>query len=765
MTGTCTATFEGHGDDIFDVAISLDGFLLASAGFRDQTVRIWDWRTGACQKVISLSQSNGLRWPTSVAFTPDGSLLFVGTADSSVVICSLLSFSTAPPEPDRRYINAKVVLVGPSGVGKTALAHRLVEDTWVKTESTHGMNIWRLELPMPGGSDLEREVLLWDLAGQPDYKLIHQLFLQDATLALLLMDPQSNDPFAEASEWVKSLRMAAKVAGTSGEIRKLLIPARIDVGGLSVGQTKIDRFCQESAVLATLPTSAFSGENCSDAVAGGQPSPLKQLIASSIDWESLPWTSTPRILAALKNAVMAISDAGDIRLLRFAELAQRLETALPGEDFGENDVRTAVRLLANHGVIRPLKFGDLLLLKQELLNGYASAIIRAARAHQDEIGCVSEEDVFAEDFDFTGVVRLPRADEELLLHALVPTLLDHALCIRERIDGKTLLIFPSQYRRERPIPSHPNVHVSYTFCGELQTIYTTLVVRLWHGAPFDHKELWRNAAEFKTAKDHTVGILFEPLGDGRGRISAFFDADVPDEIKVVFLGFVHQHLQRLGQDVERERHYVCCCGRAVTDLEAVRQRIAAKKTFIICQICDGEVPFHDPIEARMGSDAGQRKIAEVERRARAELDNQAREQILVGHMMSICGEANQIFREIQRPDYGIDGEVEFRADSGEASGRRIYVQLKSGPSHLRLRKQDGKEIYDISDRHRRYWLEQPVDVFLVVRDKEEVIRWMNITRYLRESGNATRQIVFEAEKLDFEAVWRLRDEVMRRPKA
>ena len=44
-------------------------------------------------------------------------------------------------------------------------------------------------------------------------------------------------------------------------------------------------------------------------------------------------------------------DGGDIRLLRFSELAQRLEAALPGGRFDEPDVRTAVTLLANHGLV------------------------------------------------------------------------------------------------------------------------------------------------------------------------------------------------------------------------------------------------------------------------------------------------------------------------------------------------------------------------------------------------------------------------------
>ena len=49
------------------------------------------------------------------------------------------------------------------------------------------------------------------------------------------------------------------------------------------------------------------------------------------------------------------------------------------------------------------------------------------------------------------------------------------------------MIFPSQYRRDRDIPEHPEIFVTYTFAGELQTIYTTLVVRLWYSRTFGHK--------------------------------------------------------------------------------------------------------------------------------------------------------------------------------------------------------------------------------------------------------------------------------------
>lgn len=133
--------------------------------------------------------------------------------------------------------------------------------------------------------------------------------------------------------------------------------------------------------------------------------------------------------------------------------------------------------------------------------------------------------------------------------------------------------------------------------------------------------------------------------------------------------------------------------------------------------------------------------------------------------MAICGEANQVFRPVTMADYGIDGEVEFRDNDGKASGKKIYVQLKSGDSYLRLRKSDGKEIFDVqNERHLEYWVSQPVDVYLVIRQTDEVsgggtIRWMNLTRYLKtRKDKQSRQIIFDGVKLDMEAVWKVRDE-------
>ena len=473
---------------------------------------------------------------------------------------------------------------------------------------------------------------------------------------------------------------------------RLLIFSQIDVGGMKIGNAKIERFIQEHRFANWLATSAKTGENCSDQANAGQPSKLKQLIADSVPWDRLPWTATPRLLAELKNALLKMRDTTDIRLLRFAELAQRLEQTLPGERFGESDVRTAVTLLANHGLARPLKFGDLVLLQPELLNGYAGAIIRSARAHRDEIGCVLEADIYDPGFDFTGVDRLPRPDEELLLRAMVQTFLDHSLCIAEETPQGRQLVFPSQYRREKDIPWQPDVFVSYTFGGEWQTIWTTLVVRLWYSQEFEHRELWRNAAEFASSRGHLLGLKIDNRqGEGEATISLFFDVATPDELKVIFIEYVHRHLARYGCDVTRDRRYVCPnpkCQKPVHNIAAVRERLAAKKTFIYCQHCDKKVPLIDFIEQRLKSDPVARKILAMEETATRQLDAQALEQILFGHVQAITRRSEPDFPDADavRPRHRRRSRVQETTTASPA-GRRSTCRSSSGDSYLRTRQQ------------------------------------------------------------------------------
>lgn len=115
-------------------------------------------------------------------------------------------------------------------------------------------------------------------------------------------------------------------------------------------------------------------------------------------------------------------------------------------------------------------------------------------------------------------------------------------------------------------------------------------------------------------------------------------------------------------------------------------------------------------------------------------------------------------------DWGIDGEIEFKNNQGEASGRRVYLQLKSGDSYLEARK-DGREVFKIKKpRHAEYWTSQEYPVMLVIRTSDGQIRWMNVTDYLvklKGQDKAVKQIVFDGEPFTAASLWRMRERVLR----
>jgi hypothetical protein len=310
-------------------------------------------------------------------------------------------------------------------------------------------------------------------------------------------------------------------------------------------------------------------------------------------------------------------------------------------------------------------------------------------------------------------------------------------------------------------------------------VYTTLVVRLHHTDSFERDQLWRDAADFKTpATALRAGLKLERRPESAGAITVFLDPKIPIEVKATFMRFVHDHLTderaRRATNVERVRFHICeKCGNPIDPL-AARNAIAVKKKDIYCQNCDDghRVLLFDTLEELFQSPETAERAKQWNREAQAVMDSQSLEQILLGHVQAIAGEAGQIWRPTGSGDRGIDGEIEFKDHKGKATGRRIYLQLKSGNSHLEPRKKDGAEIFRIkSDRHADYWRNQPGPVWLVIRTTDErsgrSIRWMDLSAYLeRESKRRktpVKQVEFRGEPLTAQTLMALRDRMVPPP--
>jgi small GTP-binding protein len=725
------ARLEGHTRSVTSVAITPDG-RRAVSGSDDGTARVWDLQTGETVGVL-FGHTNRV---SGVAMSQTGERVISGSFDKTLQVWTLPAITKVAEDLSKatRYTNAKVLLVGDSGVGKTGLAYRLTENCFKGSVSTDAA--WATQMKVPymhnQKSSIEREIWLWDFAGQADYRLIHQLYMDETALAILVFNPQSENPFEGLGQWDQDLQRAAR-----RRFNKLLVAGRIDRGGLMLSRDTVERFRLEHGFAIYVETSALKGTGCEE---------LKNAIISNIGWDDIPWIASPRIFRLLKEQLVKLKDEGKV-LLRLTELKQQLEMRLPTEDFTTDQLRSVVALLAGPGVVWQLEFGDFVLLQPERINAYAAAVIRSVRAHTEEIGCIAEEKVWSGNLDYQDMKRLPHQEEQIVLRAMHQTFVDHGLCLREHTEGGTLLIFPSYFKRERPdLQAHPLVLVTYRFHGPLDEIYATLVVRLHHTPTFERDRLWRFAADFKTPAGKRLGLRMSKKGEGAGEMKVYFEAGISPDIEVTFIRYVHDHLTLKAKDVVRERHYICIhCGEAVENQRAIRTRLEKGLKDIVCVACEGRVPLWDLIEEKFASEEFQKQVLAMEERARAAIDNESRELILEGHARAITGEAGQIYRGYTGSDHGIDGEIEFKDARGRASGKRVYLQLKSGDSYLSKRKADSAEIFTIKkERWAEYWQQQAYPVMLVIRTSDGAIRWMNISHYLRKYPEK-RNIVFEGE--------------------
>jgi small GTP-binding protein len=791
-TGRCLRVLEGHTDGVRSVVWSPDGRFALSGGY-DKTVRLWEVETGRCLRVLEGHTDS----VSSVMWSTDQHRAFSCDQQGGIRVWDLSEFVTearllegaAPTlalSPDQvRYTNAKVLLVGESGVGKTGLSMRLASNDWQPIDSTVGAWATQWKLPVSSDDGVEREIWLWDFGGQADQRLIHQLYMDETALAVLVFDGQKEDLFETLGQWDRDLTRASRK-----EFAKLLVAGRVDAGGLRVSRGQVEAFAKERGYTQFLETSSKANLHCEE---------LKQAILDGIPWENIPWRFSPLLFKRLKEEIVRLKDAGRV-LMRFNELRETLQLRLLGEDarFTDEELKAVVSLLAGPGVVWELKFGSWVLLQPEHINAYAQAVIQTMRADAHERGCLPEERVLNGDLTYhSSIERLAADEERFILLAMHQTLVERGLCLREHTDKGPLLVFPSYYRRERPeLVGHPAVLVSYRFNGFLDDIYATLVVRLHHTQPFQQDQLWRYAADFKTLTGKQLGVKLTRRAEGAGELEVYFDPTIAMEEKIIFSKYVHEHLLQKAHEVVRLRHYVCPhCGTPVGNREVAMKRLEAwleknaaatgttsllkdlrgkpQKPTIICAECEKRVPLWDELEEYFASPETKQQVRELEEQSALVLDNTSKERALVGEVISTVALAGQLSREFSVSDHGIDMEIEFKSDAGEATGRKVYLQLKSGDSYLSKRKRDGAEIFKLPDvRHACYWMDQAFPVLLVIRNAEGEVRWMEVRDYLKHASDngkkPVRQIVFAGERFDVMSVrgWRdraLRQEVPQRP--
>lgn len=629
-TGQTKRVLEGHTDRIICVSFSYDGHLLATKS-ADGTV--WVWRLDNHQPIKGLDKPSGTTGGLGgLAFHPEEHILAMrDDKNHSIKIWSLdydALFDPGTKSNIRHYANAKVVLMGDSGVGKSGLGLVLTGKPYKPTESTHGRNVWVFDthnISQQKGQREMRETLLWDLAGQPSYRLIHQLHLNEVAVALVVFDARcETEPFSGVQHWARALRQVHRLQeNKSAPIKKYLVAARTDVSGIAVSPERIETIKRDLGFDDYFETSAKEGWQIKE---------LIQTIKDSIDWDSIPKVSSNLLFQTIKKFLLDEKKAR--RFLSPVNDLYRL-FCQANEDLKDNQelfdmFNTCIERVENRGLIRYLSFGGYILLQPELLDSYASAMINSARKEPDGMGSIAEEDALNGRFTMPEEKRIPDKNEEkLLLIATVEELLRHEIAFRQSTEQNMKLVFPSQLTREWPDAMDiPGKSVVFTFEGPVMNIYSTLVVRLSHGSIFNLKKIWRNAVTFNATVGGLCGISLRELSDGEGELTVFFDEETTKETRFQFENYVAAHLehQALPSSIHRHQILICPkCDEAIPDRHIEKRKSRGFKT-INCSVCDNKISLVDEIEiGAEKTNFGLDSVEDIDRAAddRRELDTAA----------------------------------------------------------------------------------------------------------------------------------------------
>ena len=604
-------TLEGHLRSVNSISVGCDDQLLASKS-SDNTVKIW--RTDSWEQIATISEDNDFGWLPGIAFAPAAPLLTTfGNSCSALRVWDISVHKLlASPKRKKRtrssktvtYTSAKVVLVGEANIGKSCLAMRLAENRYPDDHehgTTHGMRFWPMEAEKlhasakpPTGQ--RRDVVLWDFGGQDEYQLVHQMFLHDTTLALVLIDPtRGRAAMDESREWNKRLE---KHLGKDRAV-KLLVGAKVDRKRDLIDLNSIDVLCKECGFAVFLDLSAKTGRNIKK---------LRKLISDALDWDQMAKTSRPELFQHIRDEVEARRRDGEVAVL-LDEIYKSTKRAFPmskSNATGEYSnlmmsVDAVSDQLAMQGVIVKTKLmtGDeALVLQLPVIERYAGSLIIAARNNSRGVPVLEERMLGStKTIPLPGMTkkdRLAPAKERMVLECVVELMIQHGICFRHG----ALLVFPTLFPTVGQAPpdgdggfrqAEPHLPFSislyYDFTGAIDNIYASLVSKLMVSEEFGEGRLRAGRVEFDRAGQGVCGVRQIKRTGGLAHLDLFFSEKTESGRKDLFTRFVEDHLRFHGVDIQEHQAIKCRkCGEETTE-EIVQKRIALGHNDVLCALC------------------------------------------------------------------------------------------------------------------------------------------------------------------------------------
>jgi small GTP-binding protein len=151
----------------------------------------------------------------------------------------------------------KIVVVGSSGVGKSAIVQRLVDNTFREEgQSTVGVEFKPFIIRV---DEQTVKLQIWDTAGQERFKSVSKAYFRNAVGAVLVYDIASDASFDDLSNWLHDLQ---QLCHPSAYI--LLVGNKADLETeRKVGVQQAKDFA-DNHQLEYLETSALTGSNVTE---------------------------------------------------------------------------------------------------------------------------------------------------------------------------------------------------------------------------------------------------------------------------------------------------------------------------------------------------------------------------------------------------------------------------------------------------------------------------------------------------------------------
>ncbi|CAH0140606.1 MULTISPECIES: TIR domain-containing protein [unclassified Pedobacter] len=582
-----------HTNIINGMTFSPDGRFLISKSL-DGTVKFWETEEWQC--ILTIKETSADIIPVNIEFSFDGEYLVTRSHKDTALRIWKIDLNQLLLNKKRvkqvRYTTAKIVLVGDSGVGKTGLGWRISQGHFKEHESTHGQQFWVVDdLALTRTDGTECEAVLWDLAGQPDYRLVHSLFLDKVDLALILFDPTIREnPLSSAIFWLNQLQM-----NRESQCPAILVGSRVDRGTSTLTQSELSDFAKNKGFTGGyLPTSASTNEGLDD---------LMTKIRSLIPWNSFSMTITTVTFKIIKEYILALKENTSQQsvLVTYEDLERAILKAKPEMMFEQDEFVSAVRHLENHGyvsVIQNSRREDFILLFPDLIINLASSVILEARKNPKGLGVLEENRLLDDKYAFPELDALSVTERKIIIDATVSLFLKKAICFRENFNGSNFFVFPSLINEKKPSKPQESVieGASYIVRGAIENVYPSLVVLLGYTNTFIRHNQWQNQAEYQIADNEVCGFIQRNDKEAEVEFTLYHIDDIPSHTKQLFQSLFERFLIRRNITIKRYLPVVCQKCQEQIQRPVVIDRVNKDKKSTFCHECGTEISLKNALE-------------------------------------------------------------------------------------------------------------------------------------------------------------------------